>query len=370
MTNNSNSMIVQWFGDISLNHQFSDPRCHANVKAKMTQLAREAGCCDLRVGNLEAPLWGDGSVNKLKEPRLYTTEQAAKCILPLGLDVVFLGNNHVYDCREEGFKNTIEFLQKHNIKYLGAGNSQHEAAQPITLEKNGISLGIMNYVHRDTNPNVPSEAGVFLNYFDEKTVLKEIASLSQKVDVLLLYLHWGAEELIRLPSIAKRRFARQAVETGATVVVIDHAHCLQPHEYWRDGCVLYGIGNFIFGNVDDRDWPDLAYRTAIANVDISPGRVNSVRLDYLHCEDNIPIQDKKKSWHWSEKRLCFYIRLPESIYNVFYMWEKIYQTIVTSAFQFVKKSGGLIPSLLKIRKRHFSKIVRAVTGPPKDWVKR
>lgn len=363
MVKNSDSVIVQWVGDISLNEQFCSPQYHESIRDRMARWASEAGTCDLRVGNFEAPIWGDDGVNQLKEPRICTTEQAASCILPLGLNVVFLGNNHVYDCLEKGFENTAEFLRKKNIRFLGAGKSQHEAAQPIILEKKGISLGFLNYVHRNTNPNIPSEAGVFLNYFDEQVALKEIADLSQRVDLVLLYLHWGAEELIRLPSPAQRRFGRRAVETGATVVVFDHAHCLRPHENWRDGHIFYGLGNFIFGDVSGQEWPDLAYSTAMANIEISPKRVEGVRLDYLYRENNIPVRDNRKSRSRSQKRLNFYICFSDRVYCVLYMWEKFYQTIIISSFQFVRKSGGIIPSLLRIRRRHFSKVLRAVTSP-------
>ena len=109
MVTNNNSVIVQWLGDISLNEQFCNPQYHESIRESMARLGREAGPYDLRVGNFEAPIWGDGGVNQLKIPRLCTTEEAAKCILLLKLDVVFLGNNHIYDCLEKGFENTKTF---------------------------------------------------------------------------------------------------------------------------------------------------------------------------------------------------------------------------------------------------------------------
>ena len=362
MHKKNNSVIVQWVGDISLNGQFCSPQYHQAIADQMAKLRREAGPCDLRVGNFEAPLWGDGSVNELRKTRICTTIQAAQCILPLGLDLVFLGNNHVYDCREKGFENTIEFLQKHKIKFLGAGRSQSEAAQPVVLKKRGISLGFLNYVHRNTNPSIPPEAGVFLNYFDEKTASKEIAELTRKVDVLLLYLHWGAQELMRLPSLAQRRFGRRAVEMGTTVVVFDHAHCLHPREDWRAGHIFYGLGNFIFGDIPGQNWPDLAYRTAVANITLSRSTVESVRLDNLYRKDCIPVWDDRKSRLRSQKRLNHCIRLSDSIYSILYSWEKLSQLTMVAAVQFIRRSGGIIPSLLRIRKRHFRKIFRAVAG--------
>ena len=354
---------MQWIGDISLNEELCNPEYHESIKEGMAKLAREAGHCDLRVGNLEAPIWGDGGVNQLKRPRICTTEQAAKCILPLGLDLLFLGNNHIYDCLEKGFENTSAFLQKNNINFLGAGKSQHEATQPIILEKKGISLGFLNYVHRNTNPSVPSEAGVFLNYFSEKVALEEVADLSRKVDVLLLYLHWGKEQFIRFPTLEQRRFGRRAIEAGAKVVFFDHAHTLQPHEQWGNGHIFYGIGIFLFGNLPEEDWPDLASRTAIANIEISPKRVESVCLDYRYRDYILPVLDNRKSRSRSQKILNFCVRFPDWAYSVIYKLDKFYQHQIVAGFLFIKKCGGIIPALFRIRKRHFSKILKAITSP-------
>ena len=362
MIEKSSNLIVQWVGDISLNEQLCNPQYHQAIRKSMAKLAHEGGACDLRVGNFEAPIWGDGGVNELKEPRICTTKQAAKCILPLKLDVVFLGNNHVYDCRETGFQNTIEFLQENNIKFLGAGKSQQEASQPLILERKGISLGFLNYVHRNTNPNVPSEAGVFLNYFDERVALDEIANMSHKVDVLLLYLHWGEKELVRLPSLAKRRFGRGAIEAGATVAVFDHAHCLRPHEKWHTGHVCYGLGNFVFGNVLGKQWPALAHRTAMVTMEVHRGHVEGVRFSYMCQKDGMPIWDDRKSRFRSHKRLNYCLRFSDRTYALLYKWEEFYQLHIVTCLLFIRRSGGIIPALFRIRMRHFSKSWRALSS--------
>jgi len=357
------SVIVQWIGDISLNEQLCNPQYHELIRESMDRLGHEAGPCDLRVGNFEAPIWGDGSVNRLRKTRICTTEQAAKCILPLGLDVVFLGNNHVYDCREKGFENTTKFLRENGIRFLGAGTSRDEASQPVILERRGLTLGFLNYVHRNTNPDIPLEAGVFLNYFDEEVALEEISEMSRKVHVLLLYLHWGSQELIRLPSLAQRRFGRRAIETGATVVVFDHAHCLQPHEDWCDGHIFYGLGNFVFGDLPGKKWSSLACRTAMANIEISRECVEKTWLAYMCSENGIPNWDKRKSRSRSQELLNFYIHFSDRVYRILYGWEKFYQSEIAPCFLFIKKSGGIIPSLFKIRKRHFSKFFGGLTRP-------
>jgi len=76
---NRDSLILHWVSDISLNEQLCNPQYHESVRDSMVSLARTAGPCDLRVGNFKSPIWGDGSVNRLRKTRIYATEQAAKC---------------------------------------------------------------------------------------------------------------------------------------------------------------------------------------------------------------------------------------------------------------------------------------------------
>ena len=167
----------------------------------------------------------------------------------------------------------------------------------------------------------------------------------------------------------QRRFARQAVETGATVVVIDHAHCLQPHEDWRHGHIFYGLGNFIFGEGFGQKWPNLARHTAMATIEVASGRVENVRLDYLCQKNCIPEWDNRKSRSRSQKCLNFCIRSPDWIYDIIYELEKFFQLEIVAGLQFIKKSGGIIPALFRIRKRHFLRIIRLMPLPfRRSWL--
>lgn len=357
MARDNRRVIVRWLGDISFNEQWCSPHYHEGFRSHLARLTDEAEPADLRVGNFEAPIWGDGRTNPLKNPRLCTTRQAAECILPLKLDLVFLGNNHIYDCLEKGFENTISFLKENNIRYIGAGKSPSEASRPVVLERNGLSLGILNYVHPSTNPSLPSEAGVFLNEFDDARVLGDISRLSEKVDVVVVYLHWGEEELLRLPSCEQRRFGRKAVEAGAKVVVFDHAHCLQPFETWHEGCILYGLGNFIFGSIPGQDWPPHAWQTAMANIELSVRRVVHVHFTYLSTTGGLPEWDRKAGRRRSHNRLNMCMGCPDAVYRLVYSGEKFYQRVLVDGMQFVKRSGGILPSITRIRARHAKKFL-------------
>ena len=128
--NREDTVVLQFLGDISLNGLFCDPQYYEELTENMSKLSTELGICDLRLGNWEAPLWGGRGFNILKVPCVCTTEDTAKCVLPLNLDVALLASNHIYDCLENGFENTVRFLEMSGISHLGAGASQEQARKP------------------------------------------------------------------------------------------------------------------------------------------------------------------------------------------------------------------------------------------------
>ena len=356
--NERDSVSLQFIGDISLNGYFCDPQHHQTVADNMSEIAAHLGLCDLRIGNFESPLWGTGGVNTLKNPRLCTTRQAAECLRPLGLDVALLANNHVYDCLEEGFANTTRFLDDSGVKWLGAGTSKADAARPLVLNCGDMSLGLLNYVGAETNPSLPDDAGVFVNWLDEDRVLRDVANLVTQVDNVLVFVHWGATEHVRYPEIGHRRLARSVIDAGARVVVGSHAHCLQGDEQWGSGHIFYGMGNFLFSPVLTNPgairfgWPELFRSIGLAKCELSSSGVEDVSWLFLHQErrgltlqvDQRPRRAKtqheiSKVLKQSDARLARSLRLESKIIMPFR--------------NYLDQSGGLLGAICSIRPRHW-----------------
>jgi len=308
-TGGDRKVRIQFLGDISLNGSYCDPQHHAAISENMAEVARQLGPCDLRIGNFESPLWGDGGVNELKYPRLNTTEGAAGCILPLGLDVALLATNHTYDCREAGFRNTVSFLEQNNIAWLGAGKTPAEAAKPLILERRGLKIGLLNYVGRETNPNLPEGAGVALNWLEEARASSEVGELRSEVDVVLVHLHWGEVELVRYPTVSQRSLARRLIESGASIVVGGHAHCLQCDEQWLHGHAFYCMGNFLFGETSvspgqaGSAWPELARAVGVSECVVSCGGAESSRWHFFRGDGMRLLSDNTRKRKRAQNRI-------------------------------------------------------------------
>ncbi|MDP6415634.1 MAG: CapA family protein [Gammaproteobacteria bacterium] len=356
--NNHTSITLQFIGDISLNGLFCNPQHHQAVADNMSEIAARLGSCDLRIGNFESPVWGTGGVNKLKSPRLCTTRQTAECLRPLGLDVALLANNHVYDCLEDGFANTTGFLNDIGVKWLGAGTSETDAARPLVLNCGDMSLGLLNYVGAETNPSLPDNSGVFVNWLDKDRVLQDVVNLATQVDKVLVFVHWGTVEQVRYPEVRHRRLARSAIDAGAQVFVGCHAHCLQGDEQWGSGHIFYGMGNFLFspllGSPGEilRSWPELSRSIGLARCKLSSRGVTDVSWLFLHQgRHDLTLQvDQRPRRAKMQRKISEVLkqsdtRLARSL--------RLESRFIMPFRNYVDQSGGLLGAICSIRPRHW-----------------
>lgn len=359
-------VVLQWIGDISLNGLYCDLQQHPALTSNMAEVSRVLGECDLRVANWESPLWGDGTVNVLKKPRLSTTRQAAECMLPLELNAALLANNHAYDCLDQGFENTVRFLEDHDIRWLGAGRSAEEASKPLIFTRRGLSLGLLNFVGPETHPSLPENAGVHLNVLGTDRLLADVESLCQQVDVVLVALHWGEVEQIGYPTVEQRRIARQVVEAGAKVVACHHAHCLQGHEAWANGHILYGLGNFLFNGcyrgVPGRPWPKACCRVGVATTVVSKQKVLRTSMNFFHQRDLLLRRDDTPSRFRRQSRLNRSLRLSDARLARLFSRTYFFQWAVAAPLRFLWQSGGPVGAARRLRREHFTHFFKAMAG--------
>lgn len=142
-----------------------------------------------------------------------------------GIDVVSLANNHTLNYGQVGFEKTKEYLSQASIDFVG--DEKNLAVKEI----NGVTYGFMGF---DFLTNAPTEAD-FL----------KVSEVSQKVDVLILGVHWGSEYKPE-PNEIQKAWAKSLVASGADVISGHHPHWVQTFEWIGQAPVYYSLGNFVF----------------------------------------------------------------------------------------------------------------------------
>ena len=199
--------------------------------------------------NLETPLSCDGipALNKVNICQKESYIQATFGSTPLA---VSLANNHVMDFGEEAFSKTKVSLEKQNIPYFGAGLKGENFNNPTIIKFGDKKIGLCGYCCSSAHPTFGDETNNGSAYLDPKEVLNDIKILQDKeVDMIIVQPHWGIQE-IPFPTFKDREMAHLFIDSGADMVIGHHAHVIQSHEVYNEKYIFYGLGNFIFPDLN------------------------------------------------------------------------------------------------------------------------
>lgn len=208
---------------------------------------------DLRIGTLECAIGDiptfDPEKMKRKKDIVYAPNSDLKRVKELGLDLVSLANNHIYDLGFEGLINTQEQLKKINIKFCGAGRNLSEASAPVVFNLKGKSIAFVAFCdwRDETVGYVPfaTETSPGINPMFEDHMKKVIQTNREKYDYLFVILHWGVEHSY-FPTLPVKKHAGLLQTWGVDGIIGGHTHRIQPVINRKDKVIFYSLGNFFF----------------------------------------------------------------------------------------------------------------------------
>ncbi|MBP3256130.1 MAG: CapA family protein [Clostridia bacterium] len=162
----------------------------------------------------------------------------------MGFNLVSLATNHSMDCGNASAKKNAEWWEsKTNILATGMASSEERRNEHRIFEANGITYTMLSYTY-GTN-GIPVQEDYVVNLFDEETVLEDIKAVRDKVDVLIVAMHWGIEYNTGITEEQKEQ-AKFLGENGVDIILGNHSHCIEPWEWIdEDTVVFYSFGNFI-----------------------------------------------------------------------------------------------------------------------------
>ncbi len=316
-------VLVSFIGDISLNDDYN--RLFDSGEKPFSEAGDFLSESDLVVGNLECFAEGNEGVNILKKPRLKTNPETLAYLKDLNIGMVSLANNHAFDNLNDGFSKTLNFLEKENIQYLGAGFSEESAGAPLIKEIKGINMVFMSYVSYDTKPAIPQNERFYLNYLDQQKISRYLTEYSKEYFVVLM-LHWGGKfENALIPHSDQRNLAHSFIDQGADLIIGHHSHTFQTIEKYQGKYIIYSLGNFCFADIHSDGRVKEINKKRFLN-----SAIIQVRLDKKHYTiDACPIRNtqlfirvlpgEKQKFFRKQKMLGFISRI-----GILYWLYKVY----------------------------------------------
>lgn len=252
--NGKDSFTVSFVGDILFDPDFR-PMVHANEMGGVLNCIDNATvdylkASDVFLINNEFSLGSRGAPLEGKTWTFQVNPKMLSLYDDMGVDIVSLANNHVYDYGIEGFEDTLKYLDEAGIPRVGAGMDLGEAAEGYYFIVNGVKVGIIaascaekkyfTPVATETTPGV-------MGTYETADFIEAIKTADSQCDVLVAYVHWGTENTTKLDDTQKD-FARQYIDAGVDAVIGGHTHCLQGMEFYNGKPIIYSVGNFWFNS--------------------------------------------------------------------------------------------------------------------------
>jgi len=200
------------------------------------------------VFNLEYPLSTSGIPAKNKINLGFDTPYIKETFgkLPLAVN---LANNHIMDYGEEAFLKTVDYLTANGIGFFGAGNKNNNYNNPYTFAFEDKKIALLGYSCPSTHAVFGGDTSNGSALLDVDAIIKDIHSCRADVNMVIVSLHWGDEQ-IKHPKPADVNKAHMLIDAGADMIYGHHAHVMQSVEIYKGKHIFYGVGNFIFPDID------------------------------------------------------------------------------------------------------------------------
>lgn len=290
----------------------------------VTDLLKRA---QIRIGQLEVPYTQRSRVFEGLSREPWRLEALMGCI-----DVVTMAGNHIYDAKEVGVEDTLDWLDAHQIMHTGAGRNLKEANKAAVIQKENTKIGVLNYnctgpkatyasetkagcsyveivtayeLGDVANPGGPAEHIYSFPKLDALRKMKAaIKALKKECDIVIVYFHKG---IVHKPvKLADYEYivSHAAVDAGADLVLSSHSHILHGIEIYRGRTIYHGLGNGVA-------W------------------VPSLRADYYNknSSNKNDIFDPKE---WAQKRIERFGFVPDDDYPTYPFHPEAIYTILAS----------------------------------------
>jgi len=256
-TISADEITLAFAGDVSFAEEYTNMgtlrQRGGNIRSCFDEfILKEMQDADIFMLNNEFPYTDRGTPTDGKTYTFRAKPESVKHLYDMGVDIVSVANNHVYDYGELSLLDTLTTLEAAAMPYVGAGRDIEEAIKPVYFVANDYKIAYVSATqieqgdYPDTKGAGENSAGVFRCWNPEK-LYEVVGEAKKNSDFVVVYIHWGTE-LSETLHWAQPDQAAGLVEAGADLIIGDHPHCLQEIAYIDDVPVVYSMGNFWFNS--------------------------------------------------------------------------------------------------------------------------
>ncbi len=170
----------------------------------------------------------------------------------LGIDLVTLANNHVFDFGEDAFFDTLAALNDNGVAYIGGGKDLEEAMSAQYYLINGRVIAFVAATRAEKfvmTPAAGEDTPGVLWCYDTALFVEAIQQAKANSDYVVACVHWGTEYSYELEE-DQTTSAREYIDAGADAIIGAHTHQLQGIEFYKGKPIFYNLGNFWFNDFE------------------------------------------------------------------------------------------------------------------------
>lgn len=258
---------IKAVGDIVPGTNYPTNRLHPNKKVLFQSVKPLLQGADFLFGNFESTLTnhpysakgvGGGLVVPFRTPPSYT-----QILKEAGFDIMSVANNHSYDFYVQGFRDTIQNLEKTGIKAVG------KKGQILIAHYQGVSIAWIGFSYFDYHNSINNLARA-------KALVQKA---SKRADIVVISVHAGAEGTGAMRVRNKTevfanenrgnlvKFSHTMIDNGADLILGHSPHVPRAVELYKGKFIAYSLGNF------------LGYRTLSTQAELAYSLVLEVELN-------------------------------------------------------------------------------------------
>ena len=249
---------------------------------------------DIGYINQETILGGSG-LGLSDYPTFNSPFEVGDAVIDAGFNLVSLATNHTVDRGKKAVQKSCEYWNsKEGVLTAGSYCSLEERNEIKIAEVNNITYTMLNYTY-GTN-GMPVSDDYLVNVWPTDSSIKpennkkyqaykeqvktDIENVRDKVDVLIVAMHWGTE-YTHTPTSYEVDMANYLASLDVDIIIGTHPHVIQPVTWIDDTLVIYSLGNFISAQYQNK--------STCTNYKCTVGLMTSLKIEKTVKGDEVTI---------------------------------------------------------------------------------